>query len=454
MSIIAHTRLTLLSQRCMSIVASRYDARTDGYGYFSNQHPNDRVFDQRKNILSIGYIGLTSVRHLNQLSCCNTVEPKYHSSYYSNNTCRSYKIYRTEFLPQVHKIHKDGRYHYNNYGDNFRESFPDRNPFLAMICILGLFKKAEPSDIEGEKEKLSNEEKVKKMKPAELLVAKGVLSMCDQEYHKAGELFHQALHIAQDEKNEEQETLVLNLLASNYFESGDFKKAEKLFIDLITRLIDHDVEPTNPAILELSLKLASIYSKNNDTHEKALKGFKFVINSLLSNLEDMLSNLDEIELQELSEDKKSELALLGWSYDWFAKHLIIANDYDGAAEMLQRAVKISSKILGPLHDQTLILLSDVGTTLAMNNSPGSGELFIKQAVEGAIKSQSRELASFYVNLGLVNLQLKKLSEAQRYCENSIELAMKNREHHNSNEVIMLSKNCLSEVERLIAMESH
>lgn len=453
MSIIAHTRLTLLSQRCLSVAAGRYDARTDGYGYLSNQYSSDWTLNQKKHNLSSGYAGRTSVRILNQLSRCNIVKPKYYSSNYSNSTCRLDRIHNTERMLQEHGGQKDGRYHYNDYGDDFREPFPDKRSLLSMLGVLGFFKGATASDIEEEKEKLSNEEKVKKMKPLELLIAKGVLSMCDQEYHKAGELFHQALHLAQDEKNEEQETLVLNLLASNYFEGGDFLKAEKLYLDLITRLIARDVEPTDPAILELSLKLASIYSKNYATHEKALKGFKFVINSLLTNLQDMLSNLEEIELHELSEDRKSELALLGWSYDWFAKHLIVANDYRGAADMLQRAVKISSKILGPLHDQTLILLNDVGTTLAMNNSPDSGELFIKQAVGGAIKSQSKELASFYVNLGLVNLQLKKLSEAKRYCENSIELALKNRENHNSNEVIMLSKNCLSEVERLLAMEN-
>lgn len=405
--------------------------------------------NKKRQMSSVDNSAQTSLKILTQQNCCNIFKPKCSS----NNTYRLDSIQLSESMLQKHRNHKDHRYHYNNYGDNFREDYPHRKSLLSMLSILGLFKAVTVEEAEEKKHKLSDEEKIKKMKPAELLIAKGVLSMCDQEYLKADELFHQALRLAQNEKNEEQETLVLNLLASNYFESGDLKKAEKLFIDLITRLVAQDVEPTNPAILELSLKLASIYSKSISTHDKALKGFKFVINSLLSNLHDLLSNLDEIELQELSEDRKSELALLGWSYDWFAKHLISLNDYDGAADMLQRAANISSKILGPLHDQTLILLSDVGTTLAMNNSPETGTTYIKQAVEGAIKSQSKELASFYVNLGLVNLQLRKLSEAKRYCENSIELALKNREHHNSNEVITLSKSCLKEVERLLEVET-
>lgn len=342
---------------------------------------------------------------------------------------------------------------YHDSEDGSRESSNqlkwNRTTAMATLSVLGLFGGMTASDVDEETSKLNDETKMSKMSPVELLIAKGVLSMCNQEYAKANELFHQALHIAQDEANEEQETLVLNLLAANYFEKGEFEKAESLFIDLIKRMINNDVNPTDPAILELSLKLASIYSRNRETHDKALKGFKFVINSLLNNLHDLFGNLDELEVHSLSESRRNELALLGWSYDWFAKHLISVNDYNGAADMLQQALEISAKVLGPLHDQTLILLNDVGTTLAMNNAAERGKAFLKKAVEGAIQSRSDELASFYVNLGLVNLKLKSLSEAKRYCEYSIELALKNSEHPNSKEVLKLSKNCLNEVERLI-----
>lgn len=330
-----------------------------------------------------------------------------------------------------------------------------KNTIFSLIGLAGLFKGLTTGDIEEEREKLSDEQKVKKMNPMELYIAKGVLSMCDQNYVKANELFHEALHLAQEEKNEEQEIMILNLLASNYFESGDLDKAEKLFIELIKRMILHGLESTNIAILELSLKLASIYSKNQATHDKATQGFKFVINNLLNDLQDLLSSadVDEIDIHEISDERKDELALLGWGFDWFAKHLLNMNDYTGAALMLQRALQISSKVLGPLHDQTLILLNDLGTTMAMNEAPEEGRTYIKKAVEGAIESQSKELPSFYVNLGLVNLKLRKLNEAKRYCEYSIELASKNREHHNSYDVIQLSRSCLSEVERLLEVEN-
>lgn len=376
------------------------------------------------------------------------------SYFFGNTIIGNYKIHTVQASNNTRYTYRNSQHINENDDEKFHpEDEYDIRSLATMLGIMGLFKQATTSDIEEESVKLTDEQKIEKMKPIELLIARGVLCMCDQDYSKANNLFHEALHLAQDENDDEKENLILNLLASNFFESGDFEKAEKLFIDLMKTMIARSVEPTAPPILELSLKLASIYSKNPATHDKALKGFKFVINSLLLNLEDVLNNLDQLDdFHELSEEKKDELALLGWSYDWFAKHLLAMNDYNGASDMLQRALKISSKVLGPLHDQTLILLNDVGTTLAMNNAPEEGRMFIKKAVEGAIENQSQELASFYVNLGLVYLKLRKLNEAKRYCEYSLELAGKNREHHNSHEVIELSRSCLNEVERLMELE--
>lgn len=404
-----------------------------------------------KNLYSYSWIEIKYLLSRNGDSRCLIVRP---NTFKTNSNLMSSTPYNlndftNKSLQNFYSNHSrdDSHSGYDKFYGHDRKS-----PFI-LVGLMGLLKSFTSSDIEEEKTKLTDEQKMKKMKPVELVIAKGVLAMCDQDYNKASDLFHKALRLAQDEDDEERETLVLNLLASNFFESGDLVSAEKLFIDLMKRMIAHDVEPTDLAILELSLKLASIYSKDQATHDKALKGFKFVINSLLNNLQDLLNNIEDFEIYELSEERKTGLALLGWSYDWFAKHLIAVNDFNGATDLLRKALEISTKVLGPFHDQTLILLNDVGTTLAMNNSPEEGMTFIKKAVKGAIESQSKELASFYVNLGLVNLKLKNLNAAKRYCEYSIELSYKHREHHNSQEVIMLSKSCLNEVERLLEVDN-
>lgn len=370
--------------------------------------------------------------------------------------CYREKFDLRKFLPprwlKSQQQQDDHHHHGNSNSSNKSDNGSSFLPFYVMFGVLGMFRKPSASELEEERVRLTDEQKMKKMKPVELAIAKGVLSMCDQNYDKANQLFHEALHMAQDENDEEQEELILNLIASNYFESGDFHNAEKLFIDLMKRMIARDVAPTSPAILELSLKLASIYSKSPETAEKALKGFKFVISSLLNSLDDIVSNIEELDFQEISDEKKNELALLGWSYDWFAKHLLTMNDYSAAAIMLHKAYEISSKVLGPFHDQTLILLNDIGTTLAMNDSPDEGRKFMKKAVEGAITNNSSELASFYVNLGLVYLKLRDLKEAKQYCEYSMDLAKKNPEQYNSHDVVELSRTCLTHIERLLGTE--
>lgn len=468
MSIISQARLTSFSQRCLSMLTRRHDIReTTAHNYTQNESLHQVGPRPEPKSSTKTYCVMRQVNS----------SPSYSSSIKSNtpkvlinlsllikqtliekfsSDCNSISPTATSNLqywrlPFINS--ENGKENTDHTRGSTKHKKKNSNRSMPLIGLVGFLKGLTTGDIDEERAKLSDEQKVKKMKPMELLIAKGVLSMCDQNYGKANELFHEALHIAQDEENEEQEMMILNLLAANYFESGDLKKAEQLFLELIKRMILHGLESTDLAILELSLKLASIYSKNQTTHDKATQGFKFVINNLLNDLQEFLSSLDEIDIHEISEERRDELALLGWSYDWFAKHLLTMNDFTGAAEMLQRALQISSKVLGPLHDQTLILLNDVGTTLAMNGAPEEGRTFMKKAVEGAIESQSNELASFYVNLALVNLKLKKLNEAKRYCEYSIELASKNREHHSSYEVIQLSKNCLSEVEKLLEVEN-
>ena len=423
--------------------SNKYNHSYFGKGLVNHYHPN-RHFSVTHDYCGDFRIGFgNELFRLRNSKTCN-INRKF--------TVNTYNIFETPYKRTVsnrqhYKEQQDQRGEQNSARKNY-----DAQHFVALLGAMSLFKKSTTEDNDELGTQLSDGEKMKKMKPIEIEIAKGVLAMCDQDYSKANQLFHNALHMAQEDNDEERESLVLNLIASNYFESGDFENAEKLFIEIIKRMVAKDFLPTSPAILELSLKLASIYGRNSTTHDKALSGFKFVINSLLDALNDVLDNLDELDSKELSDEKKNELAMLGWSYDWFGKFLIAANDYKGAADMLQQALKISLKVLGPSHDQTLILFNDIGTTLAMDNSLESGRTFIKKAVEGAISSQSNELASFYVNLGIVNLKLKKLQDAKMYCEYSIELASKNREHHNSHEVMELSRSCLNEVEHLLAAE--
>lgn len=345
-------------------------------------------------------------------------------------------------------------YHEDQYQSHRRHKHKGYKKIAASLGILGLFQGKSSEDIEEQRENLSDEEKIARMSPLELTIAKGVLAMCDSDHAKASALFHEALLMAQSEQDLDQEFLILNLLATNFYEMGDYASAELLFVDLIRRMLADEVDKTDPAILELSLKLANMYSKSEDPElrAKASPGFNFVIDSLLNRLGDLVSydhDIETLDMKVLSDETKNEIALLGWSYDWFGKHLFASNDYKAATRMFKRALVIATKVLGETHEQTLILMNDVGTSLAVDNSLREAETYVRGAVEGAIKSQSQELASFYVNLGLISYQLNKLDEARRYCEYSIEVLSKNSGHYNAREILNMAKNCIKDAERLM-----
>lgn len=323
----------------------------------------------------------------------------------------------------------------NNYG-NRTTSYSNR--FLVAFSVMSIFGFKDKFDDDNDKE----------LTPLDILIRKGAYCLMKQDYAKAEEILHDALVLAQDDDNYEKEMLINNILATSYFENEDLVHAEKIFVELIKNMLNHNTDPTDPAILELSLKLASIYSRRKDSHHKAVKGYQFVIDTLQEKLKDLIPHLDTVKSDDLSDEKKNELALLGWGYDWLAKHYIGENNMEEATKVLKKAVQISSVVLGRIHDQTLILMNDVGTTLAMSDSPEEGCDYIKKAVEGAKEAGSQELASFYANLGLIHLQLMKIDQAIYYCEQSTKLASSNRQHYNFKDVIATSRYCLDEIKKL------
>ena len=92
-------------------------------------------------------------------------------------------------------------------------------------------------------------------------------------------MFHIGLRMAVDMQHQDAITYVYDLMANLSYDMGDFKKAERLFVSVMQRLISlKGLEQTDNAIVEMCLKLASIHSRTNE-HEKAEMGYKFCIES-------------------------------------------------------------------------------------------------------------------------------------------------------------------------------
>ena len=100
------------------------------------------------------------------------------------------------------------------------------------------------------------------------------------QYDKVEAIFHAALTMAEtDEMREEARYYIFDCIVNNAYQKEDWKKAEKLFIDVLARQFSKGVDQSDDSVVEVSVKLVSIYSINGH-FEKAQHGFKFCINAI------------------------------------------------------------------------------------------------------------------------------------------------------------------------------
>lgn len=68
-------------------------------------------------------------------------------------------------------------------------------------------------------------------------IKRSILCIQRGEHHKAEQMLHLALRMAQDMQNKDAVTFVFDVMANLAMEQGEFKKAEKLFVSVMQRLL-------------------------------------------------------------------------------------------------------------------------------------------------------------------------------------------------------------------------
>lgn len=99
----------------------------------------------------------------------------------------------------------------------------------------------------------------------------------------------------------------LRLLQLNYGE------AEALFVEAIRESVAGGMDPKDPAIIEISLKLALIYARFENT-KKANTGFQFCYDTQLA------SAGTALESSQLDEIQRNNVALMGMVSNAYAKY--------------------------------------------------------------------------------------------------------------------------------------
>nr|XP_060612842.1 tetratricopeptide repeat protein 19, mitochondrial isoform X2 [Anolis sagrei ordinatus] len=245
---------------------------------------------------------------------------------------------------------------------------------------------------EAEKEegggKGGGEEEPKEVKQEEaiiFLLKKAKLSIMKGETEEAERILHEAARMAQKAENTAALIYTYDTMANLALSRGQMEEvrlakdeqrnqrpnslllhrfclvfqAEKLFKATMSHLLAGNMKEDDNAVLEISLKLASIYAAQNQD-KLALAGYEFCILTLE---EKVARQKDQPPDSLPEEERKDTRLLLGLSLDSYARFLLARGRASAAQKMYNRALRIAAEEQGEAHPQTVVLMSDLATAL-------------------------------------------------------------------------------------------
>lgn len=259
-------------------------------------------------------------------------------------------------------------------------------------------------------------------------IKRAILAQQDGNNHAAEQILHVALKIAQERLDMQAETYIFDCMANLAFKSGDLKKAETLFKETMSRMLAFGEEPNSNSIVEISLKLAKIYVMQQ-RHQLAEMGFKFCLDT----------QENKIKAGELDSDT---YLLWAMAMDWYASYLVALSQLKNARVYYEKALDISTQVNGPNHEQTVVLLNDLGSVCSLQGKYDEAVVHLKKAVTVAAINNNEELPVYYCNLGAIYTYKGELKKAKDCCTKALRLS----KYHKNQEAEEQAKKCLSEIE--------
>nr|XP_025957170.1 tetratricopeptide repeat protein 19, mitochondrial isoform X4 [Dromaius novaehollandiae] len=224
------------------------------------------------------------------------------------------------------------------------------------------------------------------------------------ELGEAERALHQALRLSHQAGNGKAIAYTYSMMANVALMQGQLDNAEKLYKATMSYMLAGDTKEDDNAILEMSLKLASIYAAQKQ-HKLALAGYEFCILTLEEKIakqkdlpEDVLPGGASLSA---SEEKANTRLLLGMSLDGYARYLLSLNQFPVAQKMYEKALQISSDVQGETHPQTVILLNDLATVLDAQGHYDEAYSHVRRAAELAKETQHPEEHMVLSNLAAI-----------------------------------------------------
>ncbi|NXY45951.1 TTC19 protein, partial [Ceuthmochares aereus] len=244
------------------------------------------------------------------------------------------------------------------------------------------------------------------------------LSMMKGELGEADRILHQALQLSHQADNKKAITYTYSMMANVAFMQGQLDNAEKLYKASMSYLLAGDTKEDDNAVLEMSLKLASIYAAQKQ-HKLALAGYEFCILTL----EEKIAKEKDLPEDVLpAEEKANTRLLLGMSLDSYARYLIDINQLPVAQKMYEKALKISHDVQGETHPQTVVLMNDLATVLDAQGRYDEAYSCVKRAAELAKETQHPEEHMVLNNLAAVLMHKEDFLQAKQVYKEALKQA--------------------------------
>ncbi|XP_039222884.1 tetratricopeptide repeat protein 19, mitochondrial [Crotalus tigris] len=278
----------------------------------------------------------------------------------------------------------------------------------------------EPAQKEGEGDAEGGEAKADPEAAIILVLKKAKLKIMKGEMEEAERLLHEAAWLSQQSNNKAAIIYTYDMMANLAFLRGELEKAEKLFKATMSYMLAGDVKQDDNAILQMSLKLASIYAAQNQD-KLALAGYQFCILTL----EEKVAKQKEMPADALPEEERSNThLLLAMTLDSYARYLLAHQQTALAQTMYERALQIAVEVNGERHPQTVVVMNDLATALDAQGLYEDAYAQVSRAAELAQQTQHPDAPVILNNLAGILIHKGDYSQAQQVYQTALEVAEK------------------------------
>lgn len=269
--------------------------------------------------------------------------------------------------------------------------------------------------------------------PVVFKLKQGILAQRKGQLDEAETLYHEALKIGAGQYEHKQlddrrwllmRINIYDLMANLAMQAGKLPEAERLYKEVIKACLQHGVGQEDESVIELSVKLASIYAMQQ-RKEEAEQGYKFCIDASRKKIQ---------QTDGVVEADTNTLALLGISTQGYARYLMSLKRYAEARRYFEEAHEVAVEVYGREHPQTLVVLNDAGAAAMLSGDYAAATEHFGEAVETTERRRQETaeseataggdggLSAFRYNLAAACMKTGDLTRARSLCADVLRCA--------------------------------